>query len=70
MRRKDTLNLGEPHRVVYPLVSVVGQMFQIIHQEGEGLKGLKVEAQSNHQTNKLANELTVSSVPLIYPFIL
>jgi hypothetical protein len=36
MRRKDTLNLGQAHGVVYTLVSAVGQMLQLIHQVVQG----------------------------------
>jgi hypothetical protein len=46
MRGKDTLNLGLAHSVVLPLVSLLGQMFQLIRQGVEGLKG------SNKQTRK------------------
>ena len=43
MRGKDTLNLGQAHSVEFPRVSVVGQMFQVIHQVVEGLKGGRVK---------------------------
>jgi hypothetical protein len=43
MSGKDTLNLGQAHSVVLPLVSLLGQMFQVIRQVGQASKGKKVK---------------------------
>jgi hypothetical protein len=43
MSGKDTLNLGQAHSVVLPLVSLLGQMFQVILQTVKEFKGKRVK---------------------------